>query len=41
VNDLEAQVKGLAPEVYVIGDAAKPGKILAAVEKGAEIALAL
>jgi hypothetical protein len=29
------------PEVYVIGDAAKPGKILAAVEKGAEVALAL
>jgi len=41
VNDLEAQVKGSVPEVYVIGDAAKPGKILAAVEKGAEIALAL
>ena len=41
VNDLEAQVKGLVPEVYVIGDAAKPGKILAAVEKGAEVALAL
>jgi pyruvate/2-oxoglutarate dehydrogenase complex dihydrolipoamide dehydrogenase (E3) component len=41
VNELEAQVKGLVPEVYVIGDAAKPGKILAAVEKGAEVALAL
>ncbi len=41
VNDLETQVKGLVPEVYVIGDAARPGKILAAVEKGAEIALAL
>lgn len=39
VNDLEEQVKGIVPEVYVIGDAVKPGKILAAVEKGAELAL--
>jgi len=41
VNDLEEQVKGVVPEIYVIGDAAKPGKILAAVEKGAELALKL
>ena len=41
VNDLAEQVKGLVNEVYVIGDADKPGKILAAVEKGAEIALNL
>ena len=41
VNDLEEQVKGLVPEIYVIGDAVKPGKILAAVEKGAELALKL
>jgi 2,4-dienoyl-CoA reductase-like NADH-dependent reductase (Old Yellow Enzyme family)/thioredoxin reductase len=41
VNDLEEQVKGIVPEIYVIGDAVKPGKILAAVEKGAELALKL
>jgi 2,4-dienoyl-CoA reductase-like NADH-dependent reductase (Old Yellow Enzyme family)/thioredoxin reductase len=41
VNELEAQVKGLVPEVYVIGDALKPGKILAAVEAGAVTALKL
>jgi 2,4-dienoyl-CoA reductase-like NADH-dependent reductase (Old Yellow Enzyme family)/NADPH-dependent glutamate synthase beta subunit-like oxidoreductase len=41
VNDLQDQVKGLVPEVYVIGDAVKPGKILAAVEQAAEIALKL
>ncbi len=41
VNDLAAQVGSSVPEVHVIGDAAKPGKILAAVEKAAEIALAL
>jgi 2,4-dienoyl-CoA reductase-like NADH-dependent reductase (Old Yellow Enzyme family)/thioredoxin reductase len=41
VNDLEEQVKGLVPEIYVIGDAVKPGKILAAVERGAELALKL
>jgi len=41
VNDLEQQVSGIVPEIYVIGDAVKPGKILAAVEKGAELALKL
>jgi 2,4-dienoyl-CoA reductase-like NADH-dependent reductase (Old Yellow Enzyme family)/thioredoxin reductase len=41
VNELAEQVKGLVSEVYLIGDADKPGKILAAVEKGAEIALNL
>jgi len=41
VNDLEEQARKLVPEVYVIGDAAKPGKILAAVEQGAELALTL
>ena len=38
VNELEPAVKGIVPEVYVIGDAAKPGKILAAVEPAAELA---
>ena len=41
VNDLQEQASELVKEVYVIGDADKPGKILAAVEKGAEIALQL
>ena len=41
VNDLEEKLKGAVPEIYVIGDAASPGKILAAVEKGAELALKL
>jgi 2,4-dienoyl-CoA reductase-like NADH-dependent reductase (Old Yellow Enzyme family)/thioredoxin reductase len=41
VNSLGDQVKGIVPEVYVIGDACKPGKILAAVEQAAEIALKL
>lgn len=41
VNDLEQQAKGTVPEVYVIGDALKPGKILAAVEKATEITLKL
>ncbi|MDD5311631.1 MAG: FAD-dependent oxidoreductase [Dehalococcoidia bacterium] len=41
VNNLEEQARGIVSEVYVIGDAAKPGKILAAVEKAAEIALKL
>jgi len=41
VKDLEEQARKLVPEVYVIGDAAKPGKILAAVEQGAETALKL
>lgn len=38
VNDLEALAKGMVPETYVIGDAAKPGKIMAAVEQAAELA---
>ncbi len=40
-NLLEDQAKGLVPEIYVIGDAYKPGKILAAVEQGADVALKL
>lgn len=39
INELEEPAKGSVPELYVIGDAAKPGKILAAVEQAAEIAL--
>jgi len=38
VNELGPKVKGIVPEIYVIGDAAKPGKILAAVEQAAELA---
>ncbi|MCJ7515833.1 MAG: FAD-dependent oxidoreductase, partial [Dehalococcoidia bacterium] len=38
VNELEPKVKDMVPEVYVIGDAAKPGKIMAAVEQAAELA---
>ncbi|MGD0854287.1 MAG: FAD-dependent oxidoreductase [Dehalococcoidia bacterium] len=41
IRDLEEQARKFVPEVYVIGDAAKPGKILAAVEQGAETALKL
>ncbi|MCX5993392.1 MAG: NAD(P)/FAD-dependent oxidoreductase, partial [Chloroflexi bacterium] len=41
VNALEDLVKGSVPEVHVIGDARKPGKILAAVEQGADVALKL
>jgi 2-enoate reductase len=40
VNDLEA-VKELVPEVYVIGDAASPGKMLQAVQQAAEVARGL
>jgi len=40
VNDLEA-VKELVPEVYVIGDAASPGKMLQAVQQAAEVARSL
>jgi 2,4-dienoyl-CoA reductase-like NADH-dependent reductase (Old Yellow Enzyme family)/NADPH-dependent glutamate synthase beta subunit-like oxidoreductase len=39
VNTLEEQARGIVPEVYVLGDAAKPGKILAAVDAAAELAL--
>jgi len=38
VNELEPAVKGMVSEVYVIGDACKPGKILAAVEQAADLA---
>jgi len=38
---LADQARDIVPEVYVIGDACKPGKILAAVEQGADIALKL
>ena len=38
VNELEPAVKDMVPEVYVIGDACKPGKILAAVEQAADLA---
>jgi NADPH-dependent 2,4-dienoyl-CoA reductase/sulfur reductase-like enzyme len=38
VNELGPAVKGMVPEVYVIGDACKPGKILAAVEQAADLA---
>jgi 2,4-dienoyl-CoA reductase-like NADH-dependent reductase (Old Yellow Enzyme family)/thioredoxin reductase len=41
VNVLEEQAKGLVAEVYSVGDAAKPCKILDAVENAAEIALKL
>jgi len=41
IHDLEEKARKFVPEVYVIGDAAKPGKILAAVEQGAETALKL
>jgi NADPH-dependent 2,4-dienoyl-CoA reductase/sulfur reductase-like enzyme len=41
VTALEGQVKGIVPEVHVIGDACKPGKIMTAVEQGADIALKL
>jgi len=41
LNSLGDLVKGTVPEVYVIGDACKPGKILAAVEQGADVALKL
>jgi len=40
VNDLEV-VKELVPEVYVIGDAASPGKMLQAVQQAAEVARSL
>jgi 2,4-dienoyl-CoA reductase-like NADH-dependent reductase (Old Yellow Enzyme family)/thioredoxin reductase len=38
VNELGPKMKDIVPEIYVIGDAAKPGKILAAVEPAAELA---
>ena len=38
INELELKVKGMVPEVHVIGDAAKPGKIMAAVEQAADLA---
>jgi len=38
VNELVLKVKDMVPEVYVIGDAARPGKIMAAVEQAADLA---
>ena len=38
---LADRARGIVPEVHVIGDACKPGKILAAVEQGADVALKL
>jgi len=38
VNEMEPVVKEIVPEVHVIGDACKPGKILAAVEQAADLA---
>ena len=38
VNDLSAEVKKLVPEVYVIGDATSPGKVLQAVQQATEVA---
>jgi 2,4-dienoyl-CoA reductase-like NADH-dependent reductase (Old Yellow Enzyme family)/thioredoxin reductase len=37
-NELEPKVKDMVSEVYVIGDAARPGKIMAAVEQAADLA---
>jgi 2,4-dienoyl-CoA reductase-like NADH-dependent reductase (Old Yellow Enzyme family)/thioredoxin reductase len=37
-NEMEPKVKGMVPEIYVIGDATKPGKIMAAVEQAADLA---
>jgi len=41
VNELGPAVGDTVPEVYVIGDACKPGKILAAVEQAADLARTL
>ena len=38
-NPLEAEIKGMVPEVYVIGDAKKPGKVNEATRQAVEIAL--
>lgn len=38
VNDLATAIEGLVPEVYVVGDAASPGRILEAVQQAADIA---
>jgi len=38
LNELEPKVKDMVPEVYVIGDAARPGKIMATVEQAADLA---
>jgi len=37
-NDLEPKVKAMVSEVYVMGDAARPGKMMAAVEQAADLA---
>jgi pyruvate/2-oxoglutarate dehydrogenase complex dihydrolipoamide dehydrogenase (E3) component len=41
VNDLELKARGLVPEIHVIGDAGKPGKILDAVRQAAEVGRSL
>jgi 2,4-dienoyl-CoA reductase-like NADH-dependent reductase (Old Yellow Enzyme family)/thioredoxin reductase len=39
LDDLSKRIEGLVPEVYVIGDAKRPRKILDATSEGAEVAL--
>ena len=41
VNDLELKAKDIVAEIYVIGDARKPGKILDAVKQAAEVGRSL
>jgi len=41
VNDLQSELQGKVPELYVIGDAVKPRKALDAIEEGAHLALKL
>jgi len=41
VNDLQSELQGKVPELYVIGDAVKPRKALDAIEEGAHLALQL
>lgn len=40
-NPLESELKGLVPELYVIGDAAEAGKVFKATDSAAELALKL
>ncbi len=40
-NPLEAELRGTVPELYVIGDAEKAGKIFEATDRAAELALGL
>ncbi len=41
VNSLESALQGLVPKLYIIGDAARPGRILEAVQQAAETARTL